>query len=76
MKSPKKLSDCGTQELIELYASINRVHGFADPVLETKIRIKQELIKRFVSTIVMLDDEQTTNNPEGMFKNILLHIYE
>ena len=71
----KKISDCTTQELIEVYASLNRIDGCGEQVQESKNKIKHELLKRYTSTLLMLDDEQTTNNPEGMFKNILLHIY-
>ena len=72
----KKISDCTTQELIEIYASLTRIDGCGDQVQKSKNIIKQELKKRFDATLDMLDDEQTTNNPAGMFKNILLHTYE
>lgn len=72
----RKLSDCTTQELIESYANLTYIAGCVDQVKEAKYKIKRELKRRFDATIEMLDDEQTTQNPEGTYKNILLGIYQ
>lgn len=70
----KKFSDMTTEELIEFYVYVDRWEDEYSKNLAKK-RIKETLRKRFNSTIKMLDDWQTKENPNGTFKNILLGIY-
>ena len=70
----KKFSDMTTEELIEFYVFVDRWEDEYSKNLAKK-KIKETLRKRFNSTIKMLDDWQTKENPNGTFKNILLGIY-
>ena len=59
-----------TQELIEGYAfEAGRIDRKSAEV--TKSLIKGELERRFKATIKLLDDEQTTKNPKGTFRDLL-----
>ena len=74
----KNFSDMTTEELIKFYAYISK--EWTDEIQKesrekAQLLIKKTLKKRFASTIEMLDDWQTKDNPEGTFKNILLGIY-
>lgn len=69
-----KFSDMTTEELIKFYVFVDRWDDEESKKL-AKDKIKKTLKKRFASTIAMLDDWQTKDNPEGTFKNILLGIY-
>ena len=59
-----------TQELIEGYAfEAGRIN---QKDRETAQRgIKRELKRRFDATLRLLDDEQTTKNPEGTYRYLL-----
>ena len=59
-----------TQELIEGYAfEAGRIN---QKDRETAQRgIKRELKSRFDATLRLLDDEQTTKNPEGTYRYLL-----
>ena len=61
-----------TEELISMYASENTRINDSDRI-QTQKSIKRELRARFESTIKLLDDDQTTQNPKGTF-NYLLNI--
>ena len=59
-----------TQELIEAYAFEAKRINQRDR--ETAQRqIKRELKRRFDATLKLLDDEQTTENPNGTFRYLL-----
>lgn len=59
-----------TKELIEAYAwEAKRINQDDRRIAQTKI--KAVLKKRFESTLKLLDDEQTTENPEGTFRYLL-----
>lgn len=59
-----------TQELIEAYAfESTRINQLDKEVAQKAI--KKELRRRFNATILLLDDSQTTYNPEGTFKYLL-----
>lgn len=59
-----------TQELIEAYAfESTRINQLDKEVAQKAI--KKELKRRFNATILLLDDSQTTYNPEGTFKYLL-----
>ena len=59
-----------TQELIEAYAFESKRINQLDKEITQKA-IKKELKRRFNATILLLDDSQTTYNPEGTFKYLL-----
>ena len=59
-----------TQELIEAYAEETKRINHLDKIATQKL-IKKELKRRFNATILLLDDSQTTYNPEGTFKYLL-----
>lgn len=59
-----------TQELIEAYAFESTRINQLDKEVSQKA-IKKELKRRFNATILLLDDSQTTYNPEGTFKYLL-----
>ena len=61
-----------TEELISMYAFENTRINDSDRI-QTQKSIKRELRARFESTIKLLDDGQTTQNPKGTF-NYLLNI--
>lgn len=61
-----------TEELITIYAFENSRINDSDRIQAQK-SIKRELRSRFESTIKLLDDVQTTQNPKGTF-NYLLNI--
>ena len=61
-----------TEELINMYAFENTRINDSDREQAQK-SIKRELRARFESTIKLLDDDQTTQNPKGTF-NYLLNI--
>ena len=61
-----------TEELISMYAFENTRINDSDRI-QTQKSIKRELRARFESTIKLLDDYQTTQNPKGTF-NYLLNI--
>ena len=61
-----------TEELISMYAFENTRINDSDRI-QTQKSIKRELRARFESTIKLLDDDQTTQNPKGTF-NYLLNI--
>ena len=61
-----------TEELISMYAFENTRINDSDRI-QTQKAIKRELRARFESTIKLLDDDQTTQNPKGTF-NYLLNI--
>ena len=59
-----------TEELINAYAfEAGRINE--EDRVRTQYLIKKELTRRFKATLRLLDDEQTTNNPEGTFKYLL-----
>ena len=59
-----------TQELIEAYAiESTRINQLDKEVAQKAI--KKELKRRFNATILLLDDSQTTYNPEGTLKYLL-----
>lgn len=59
-----------TQELIEAYAfESTRINQLDKEVAQKAI--KKELKRRFNATILLLDDSQTTYNPEGTFKYLI-----
>ena len=59
-----------TQELIQAYAEENKRINQLDKVATQKL-IKKELKRRFNATLLLLDDSQTTYNPEGTFKYLI-----
>ncbi len=61
-----------TEELINMYAFESTRINDSDRI-QTQKSIKRELKARFESTIKLLDDDQTTQNPKGTF-NYLLNI--
>ena len=61
-----------TEELINMYAFENTRINNSDRE-QTQKSIKSELRARFESTIKLLDDDQTTQNPKGTF-NYLFNI--
>ena len=59
-----------TKELIEAYAfEAGRINE--KDRLEAQRQIKRELKRRFDATLRLLDDEQTTENPEGTYRYLL-----
>ncbi len=63
-----------TEELIEAYAfEAKRINQKDREIAQRGIR--RALKKRFDTTLRMLDDEQTTENPKGTYKCILLNEY-
>lgn len=59
-----------TQELIEAYAwEPGRINQ--EDRRQTQRLIKKELRRRFAETIMLLDDEQTTENPMGTFRYLI-----
>lgn len=59
-----------TQELIEAYAwEAGRINQ--DDRKRTQQLIKKELRRRFAETIMLLDDEQTTENPQGTYRYLI-----
>lgn len=59
-----------TEELIEQYAFENKRINKLDALMAQK-EIKKELKRRFNATILLLDDNQTTQNPLGTFNYLL-----
>ncbi len=59
-----------TEELIEAYAwEAGRINQEDRKI--TQRLIKKELRRRFNATIQLLDDEQTTDNPQGLFRYLI-----
>lgn len=59
-----------TEQLIELYAfEQGRINE--DDKRQTQTRIKKELKRRFNLMMMLLDDEQTTDNPKGTYKRLI-----
>ena len=59
-----------TEELIEAYAwEAGRINQ--EDRKRTQRLIKQELKRRFDTTLRLLDDEQTTQNPKGTYRYLL-----
>ena len=59
-----------TQELIEAYAwEAGRINK--EDRRQTQRLIKKELRRRFNATIQLLDDDQTTENPQGLFRYLI-----
>ena len=59
-----------TEKLIEAYAwETNRINQ--KDRRQTQRLIKQELKRRFDTTLRLLDDEQTTDNPKGTYRYLL-----
>ena len=59
-----------TQELIEAYAwEAGRINK--EDRRQTQRLIKKELRRRFSATIQLLDDDQTTENPQGLFRYLI-----
>ena len=59
-----------TEELIEAYAwEAGRINQEDRKI--TQRLIKKELRRRFNATIQLLDDEQTTENPQGLFRYLI-----
>lgn len=59
-----------TQELIEAYAwEAGRINQ--EDRKRTQQLIKKELRRRFAETIMLLDDEQTTENPQGTYRYLI-----
>lgn len=71
----KQFKDMTTEELIKFYVFLNKEWDDEESKKLASRKIKEVSKKRFASTIEMLDDWQTKDNPEGTFKNILLGIY-
>ena len=71
----KQFSDMTTQELIDFYVYLNKHWEDEESKALASRKIKATLAKRFKATIDMLDDWQVKDNPEGLFRNILLGIY-
>ena len=59
-----------TEELIEAYAwEAKRINQKDQEIAQRSI--KRELKRRFDSTLRLLDDEQTTQNPKGTYRYLL-----
>ena len=59
-----------TEELIEAYAwEAGRINQ--EDRRRTQRLIRQELKRRFDTTLRLLDDEQTTQNPKGTYRYLL-----
>ena len=59
-----------TEELIEAYAwEAKRINQKDREIAQRSI--KRELKRRFDSTLRLLDDEQTTQNPKGTYRYLL-----
>ena len=59
-----------TEELIEAYAwEAGRINQEDRKI--TQRLIKKELRRRSNATIQLLDDEQTTENPQGLFRYLI-----
>ena len=59
-----------TQTLITIYADeASRINQ--DDAAITKALIKKELQRRFDATLRLLDDPQTAENPQGLYKYLL-----
>ena len=59
-----------TEELIEAYAwEAGRINQEDRKI--TQRLIKKELRRRFNATIQLLDDEQTTEKPQGLFRYLI-----
>lgn len=71
----KQFQDMTTEELIKFYVFLNKEWNDEESKKLASRKIKAVLKKRFASTIEMLDDWQAKDNPEGLFRNILLGIY-
>ena len=59
-----------TEELIEAYAFEAKRINQKDREDAQRL-IKQELKRRFDATLRLLDDEQTTGNPQGTYRYLL-----
>ena len=59
-----------TEELIEAYAFEAKRINQKDREDAQRL-IKQELKHRFEATLRLLDDEQTTENPQGTYRYLL-----
>lgn len=59
-----------TEELIEAYAFEAKRINQKDRE-DAQRQIKRELKRRFDATIRFLDDEQTTENPQGTYRYLL-----
>lgn len=59
-----------TEELVNIYSFENGRANREDAEC-TKELVKKELRRRFAAFISLLDDEQTTENPEGTFNYLL-----
>ena len=59
-----------TEELIEAYAWEAGRTNQEDREIAQRL-IKKELKRRFAATIRLLDDEQTTENPQGTYRYLL-----
>ena len=59
-----------TEELIEAYAWEAKRINKKDREI-TQRGIKKELKRRFNATLRLLDDEQTTENPKGLYRYLL-----
>lgn len=71
----RNFDDMTTEELINFYVFLNKEWADVESRATASKLIKTTLENRFKATIDMLDDEQVKNNPQGLFKNILLGIY-
>ena len=59
-----------TEQLIELYAwEAGRINQ--DDREQTQKAIKKELKRRFDTTMKLLDDEQTVQNPKGTYRRLI-----
>ena len=59
-----------TEELIEAYAFEAKRINQKDREDAQRL-IKRELKRRFDATLLLLDDEQTTENPKGTYRYLL-----
>jgi ribosomal protein L16/L10AE len=59
-----------TEELIEAYAFEAKRINHKDREDAQRL-IKRELKRRFDATLRLLDDEQTTENPQGTYRYLL-----
>lgn len=59
-----------TEELIDAYAfEAKRINQ--EDRKQTQRLIRQELKRRFDATLRLLDDDQTTENPQGTYRYLL-----
>ena len=72
----RSFDDMATEQLIEFYVFLNREWEDEESKRTASKLIKQTLRKRFKATVDMLDDDQVKKNPQGLFKNILLGVYQ